>query len=189
MDALLTTFVAALLAEVGDKTQLLVLALAIRYRKPLPVLAGVAVAALANNLLAAAAGVIVNDLITLRAISLLVAIALLFAGVAGLLRQKDEGDMGATWKVGPFLTSAACFFLLEFGDKTQFLTAALAAQYDALALAAAGATAGVILANVPVALLGGQAQAQLPLKPLRIGIAALFLLAGFLVAINALRLT
>jgi hypothetical protein len=106
-----------------------------------------AVAALANNALAAAGGVLINGMITLRAISLLVAIALIFAGVAGFIRQKDEADMGSTWKTGPFVTTAACFFLLEFGDKTQFLTAALAAQYDAFALAAAGATAGVVIAN------------------------------------------
>lgn len=189
MDALLTTFIAALLAEIGDKTQLLALALAVRYRRPVPVLLGLAVAALANNLIAAAGGVLINGLITLRAISLLVAIALIFAGVAGFLRQKDESDMGSTWKTGPFITTAACFFLLEFGDKTQFLTATLAAQYDALALAAAGATAGVIAANAPIVFLADRAPGTLPLKPLRIGIAALFLLAGFVVAINALRLT
>jgi putative Ca2+/H+ antiporter (TMEM165/GDT1 family) len=189
MDALVTTFIAAILAEVGDKTQLLVLALAIRFRRPLPVLLGVAVAAFANNLLAAFGGVLVSGLITIRAISLLVAIALIFAGVAGFLRQKDEGDMGSTWKTGPFITTAACFFLLEFGDKTQFLTAALAAQYNAVAFAAAGATAGVIVANIPVALLGDRTQAAMPLKPIRYFIAAVFLLAGFLVAVNALRLT
>ena len=189
MDALLTTFLAALLAEVGDKTQLLALALAIRYRRPLPVLFGVAVAALANNLLAAFGGILIHGLITLRAISLLVAIALVFAGVAGFIRQKDESDMGSTWKTGPFVTTAACFFLLEFGDKTQLLTATLAAQYNALAFAAAGATAGVIAANAPIVFLADRAQAVIPLKPLRYGIAALFLLAGFIVAINALRLT
>ena len=189
MDALLTTFLAALLAEMGDKTQLLALALAIRYRRPLPVLMGIGVAALANAMLAAAGGVLINGYITLRAISLLVAIALAFAGVAAFIRQKDESDMGSTWKTGPFVTSAACFFLLEFGDKTQFLTVALAAQYDALALAAAGATLGILAANAPVVLLGERAKETIPLKPIRIGIGVLFLLAAFIVAINALRLT
>lgn len=188
MDALLTTFLAGLLAEVGDKTQLLVLALAIRYRRPLPVLLGVAAGAMANGALAAAGGVLVHGFITLRAISLLVAIALVLAGVGAFLRQKDESDMGSTWKVGPFLTTAACFFLLEFGDKTQFLTAALAAQYNTFAFAAAGAAAGVIAANGPVAFLAERTSA-VPLKPIRIGVGALFLLAGFIVAINALRLT
>lgn len=188
MDALLTTFLAALLAEVGDKTQLLALALAVRYRRPVPVLLGLAAAALANNVIAVIGGAIIHDFITLRAISLLVAIALIFAGVAGYIRQEDEADMGSTWKTGPFLTTAACFFLLEFGDKTQFLTLALSAQYDAPLLAAAGATAGVIAANAPITFLADRTPAVLPLKPLRIGIAVLFLLAGFIVAVNALRL-
>ena len=82
MDALLTTFLAALLAEFGDKTQLLAVALAARYRKTSAVLGGIAVAALANNLLAAAGGMLINGMITLRAISLLVAVALVFAGIA-----------------------------------------------------------------------------------------------------------
>ncbi len=188
MDALLTTFLAALLAEVGDKTQLFVLVLVVRYRKPLPVLAGEAVAAIANNLLAAAGGALINGMITLRAISLLVAVALVFAGVAGFIRQGDEAEMGSTWKTGPFVTSAACFFLLEFGDKTQFLTLALAAQYDALALAAVGATAGVLAANAPIALIADRARTDLPLRPIRYGISALFLLVGFIVGVSALRL-
>ncbi len=189
MDALLTTFLAALLAEIGDKTQLFALALVVRYRRPMPVLAGVAVAALANNALAAFGGVLINGMITLRAISLLLAVALVFAGVAGFIRQTDEAEMGSTWKTGPFVTSAACFFLHEFGDKTQFLSVALAAQYDALALAALGATAGVMAANVPVALFADRAGAELPLRRIRYAIAALFLLVGFIVGINALRLT
>jgi putative Ca2+/H+ antiporter (TMEM165/GDT1 family) len=189
VDALLTTFIAALLAELGDKTQLLAIALAARFRKPGAVLAGIAVAALANNLIAAAGGVLIHGMITLRAISLLVAIALLCAGVSGLLRQKEPREMGSTWKTSAFATTAACFFLLEFGDKTQFLTAALAARYDSLGWAAAGATAGVILANAPVVvMLGERAEKTLRLKPIRLVISLLFLLTGLAVALNALRL-
>lgn len=189
MDALLTTFIAAALAEFGDKTQLLVIAIAARYRKAGAVLLGVAVAALANNLIAAFGGTLVNGMITLRAISLLVAVALLFAGVAALIPQKSPAGMGANWKTGPFLTAAVCFFLLEFGDKTQFLTFAFAAQYNSLALAAAGATAGIVVANAPAAILAEGSRGLFRLKPLRLGIASIFLLIGFIVAVSALRLT
>ena len=188
MDALLTTFIAAALAEFGDKTQLLVIALAIRYRRTVPIVAGVAVAALANNLIAAFAGTMISGIITLRAISLLVALSLVFAGIAGLMRSKSPDDMGSTWKTGPFLTTAGCFFLLEFGDKTQFLTFALAAQYDALALAAAGATVGVIAANIPAAALSNRAASLLHLGRVRVIAAALFLAVGLAVAVSALRL-
>ena len=187
MDALLTTFLAAALAEWGDKTQLLVIAFAARYRRPLPILLGVAVAALANSLIAAFGGTLISGMITLRALSLLVALALLFAGLGALFRNKVP-DMGRTWRTGPFLTVAACFFLLEFGDKTQFVTAALAAQFDSLALAALGATAGVVAANLPAAVLGDRFAGLVPMRAIRIGAAILFLLTGFIVAISALRL-
>lgn len=177
----------AAFAEFGDKTQLLVIAFVLRFRKPLPVLAGVAAGALANGLLAGWAGTLVHDLITLRSTSLLVAVALLFAGVAGFMRPKTP-DMGGTWKTGAFLTTAGCVFLLELADKTQFLTAAIAAQYDSLVLAALGATVGVVVANAPAALLGDRMETLLPMTPLRMGIACLFLLAGFFVTISAMRL-
>ncbi|HEV2748483.1 MAG TPA: TMEM165/GDT1 family protein [Allosphingosinicella sp.] len=187
MDALLTTFLAAALAEIGDKTQLLVIALAARYGRPAPVLAGVAAAALATCVIAALGGTLINGFITLRAISLLVALALVFTGVSGLIRS-GQPEIGADWKRDAFVTTAACFFVLELGDKTQFLTAALAAQYDSLVLAAAGATLGVVAANAPGALLGDRLTEIVSLRIVRLTIAILFLIAGFIVAINAWRL-
>jgi len=187
LEPLLTTFVAALLAEWGDKTQLLVAALGARYGRPLPVIAGVAAGALANSLLAAFGGTLLHGMVTPRAVSLIVGIALILAGAGALFRSKTP-DMGATWRVGPFLTAFGCFFLLEFGDKTQFVTAALAAQYDSLALAAAGATAGVFLASVPAAALGDRFAAAVPIRAIRIGAGILLLLAGLAVGLSALRL-
>ena len=187
MEALLTTFVAAGLAEWGDKTQLLVAALALRYRRPLPILLGVLVAALANSLLAAFGGVLVHGMITPRAASLLVALALIFAGVAGLIRPRRNTAEGSS-RAGPFLVTAASFFVLEFGDKTQFLTFALSAQFNAFALAAAGATAGILAASVPAAVLGAEFDRILPLRGLRIAISVLVLAVGLFVAVSALRL-
>ena len=187
MDALLACFVAAALGEWGDKTQLLVIALAVRYRRPLPILAGVLVAALANSLVAAFGGILVHDMVVLRALSLLVALALVFAGIAGLIRPKPY-ESAATSKAGPFLVAAASFFVLEFGDKTQFLTFALAARYDAFALAAAGATAGIMASSLPAALLGETLSKNAPLKGIRLGLGGLFLAIGLFVGISALRL-
>lgn len=189
MGALLTTFIAALLAELGDKTQLLAIALAARYRKPGAVLAGIAVAALANALIAAAGGGLIHDMINPRATTLLIAFALAAAGISGLLRQKNAGDMGSTWRTGAFVTSAACFFLLEFGDKTQFTTFALAAYHNALLLAAAGAAAGVVAANIPAVVLAKEMHKLIALKKIRLGVSMLFLLAGLVLAVTALRLT
>ena len=126
-------------------------------------------------------------MITLRAMSLLVALALIFAGGAGLFGAKRP-EMGTRWRTGPFLTTAICFFLLEFGDKTQFLTFSLAAQFNAFGLAAAGASAGVLAASVPAVMLGDRLIKGSPMRAARTGIAILFLLIGFIVAVNALRL-
>lgn len=187
MDALLTTFLAAALSEWGDKTWLLVVALSARFGRPRAVLAGVALAALLNSLLAAGAGLVIHGYITLRAISLLVALALLFAGVAGFLRPAAP-DRNARWRGGPFAASFFAFFVLEFGDKTQFVTMSLAAQFNTLGLAAAGATAGILAAAIPAALLGREAQAAIPTRGLRYAAAAIFTIAGLIVAVNALRL-
>jgi putative Ca2+/H+ antiporter (TMEM165/GDT1 family) len=186
VEALLTTFIAAALAEFGDKTQMLVVALAARYGKTGPILAGVAIAALLNAVIAAVGGSLINGMITLRAISLMVGLALLFAGVGGLLRQKQPDVSG--WNTGAFVTAFGAFFLYELGDKTQFLTGALAAQFDSIVLASAGAAGGVLAANVPAAVLGPRLPKLWPIKGLRTGASILFLLAGFFVAVSALRL-
>jgi len=187
VEPLLTSFVAAALAEWGAKTQLLTIALAARYRRPLPILLGIALAATANSLIAAYAGSLLHDRVPLRALLLLTGLALLFAGGEGLVPAKHKA-MGETWRTGPFVTTAACFFLLEFGDRTQFITAAISARFDAFALAGAGAAAGILVSSAPAALLGARLQQAVPMRAIRIGVAILFLVTAFIVAINALRL-
>ena len=187
MEPLLTSFIAAGLAEWGDKTQLLVVALAARYGRPGPILAGVALAASVNCLFAGIGGVIVNEYVTLRAISLLVGVALLFAGFAGFVARRPP-TVEAAARGGPLLHAAAGFLIAELGDKTQFITFAIAAQYDAVLLAAAGAVAGIVAANLPAALLGTELLRAVPVRPIRYAVAVLFVLVGFIVAVNALRL-
>jgi putative Ca2+/H+ antiporter (TMEM165/GDT1 family) len=187
VEPLLTSFVFAALAEWGAKTQLLVVMLSARYRRPLPILLGVALAAIANSLIAAYAGALLHDRVALRALALLTGLALLFAGVEGLFPARLKA-MAEGWRTGPFVTAAACFFLLEFADRTQFVTAAIAARFDAFALAGAGAAAGILVSSVPAAMLGSRLEKRIPLRAIRIAAAVLFLIAAFIVAINALRL-
>jgi putative Ca2+/H+ antiporter (TMEM165/GDT1 family) len=187
MDALLPTFLAALLAEFGDKTQLLAALLAVRFRNKPAVLGGIAVAALANSLLAAAGGRLIADLVNFRAIALMVAVALLAAGAGGLLRQKPPA-LSSYGGPGAFATAALATFILEFGDKTQFLTFTLAARADSLGLAAAGAAAGILVAAAPAVMLGERLGKALPLRRIRFGASLLFLVLGIIVAAGALRL-
>lgn len=187
MDAILTAFVAAGLAEWGDKTQLLVALLAARSGRPAIVFAALFVAVLLSNVMAALAGLYIAETITLRALSFLLALALLFAGAAGLVvrRAPNAGSL----RLPLFAAAAILLLAAEFGDRTQFLTFALAGRFGSAPLAAAGATAGTLVACLPALLLAGQFQKKAPIRAIRYPVAAAFLLIGFAVAMNALRLT
>jgi putative Ca2+/H+ antiporter (TMEM165/GDT1 family) len=187
LDALVSAFVAAILAEWGDKTQLLVAALAARHSRPLPLLAGVALAATLHALIAAFGGILIHDWVTIRALTLLLALALLFAGGAGLFARKPPRILVGE-RAGAFAAAFLCFFLAEFGDKTQFLTFSIAARFDSLALAAAPPAAGVVAASIPALLLADRLSTAIPLRAIRFGIGAVFLLFGFILAVNALAL-
>jgi putative Ca2+/H+ antiporter (TMEM165/GDT1 family) len=187
LDALISAFVAAGLAEWGDKTQLLVAALAARHGRPLPILGGVALAAAIHAVIAAFGGIMVHDWVTIRALTLLAALALIFAGAAGLVTRKPPKLLIGTGG-GAFLASFICFFIAEFGDKTQFLTFSIAARFDSFSLAAIGAVAGVVAASIPAILLGDRLTAAGPVRAIRLGAGALFLVFGFVLAVNALLL-
>jgi putative Ca2+/H+ antiporter (TMEM165/GDT1 family) len=187
LETLLPAFIAALLAEWGDKTQLVILVLAARYAKPGPLLVGVAVGALASGLFASFAGTMIHGTVTLRALSLLLGIALVFAGASGFLARKTP-DYAATLAGPAILAAALGVFLAEFGDRTQFITFALAAHGNSLLLPAFGAAAGVFVANVPVVLLGPALTKAVPIRAIRAGGGVLFLIFGLIVSLNALRL-
>jgi putative Ca2+/H+ antiporter (TMEM165/GDT1 family) len=187
MDALLTAFIGAALAEWGDRTMLFVVVLAARFGKAGPILAGLALAALINGAVAAFGGVLIHDLVATRALSLLVALALLMAGAGSLISRRPPA-MAARWRTGAFVTAAASLTILEIGDKTQFLTFALAARFDSVALTLAGAVAGILVANAPAAVLGSAFPQNVPLRPIRYAVGALFLVTGFWLAVKALDL-
>lgn len=186
MDGFFPAFVAALLAECGDKTQWLALALAHHFRRVALVLAGIAVAAFANAALAALGGTLLAPMLTPEAAKLMLALALCFAGVGALMRQTPSLPLRAT-RLSPFIVSFFSFFVLELGDKTQFLTFAISLRADAFWPTIAGATAGVVLTSAAVAL-ASKAFERLPLTTIRRCTGALFLVSGLWTAISALRL-
>ncbi len=185
MEALVTAFVAAFLAEWGDKTQLIVAMLAAGTRKPLQVLAGLFLAALASNVVAALAGEWIASTITIRAMTLMTALALLFAAGSVLIPRRRQGPIPARV---PILSAFILCLAAEMGDRTQFLTFALAGRFDSAPLAAAGATVGIVAACIPAAMLGERLQAAVPVRAIRWSVAALFLIAGFIAAVKALQL-
>jgi putative Ca2+/H+ antiporter (TMEM165/GDT1 family) len=185
VEALVTSFVAAFLAEWGDKTQLIVAMLAATTRRPLGVFAGLILAALASSVVAAIAGIWIAATINIRAMTLMVSLALLFAAISALIPRRQTERAPRRW-----LLPAAFILCLaaETGDRTQFLTFALAGRFASAPLAAAGATAGIAAACLPAAMLGERLHTAVPLRTIRYGIAALFLIAGFITAMKALQL-
>ena len=178
MEPLLVSTGVVAIAEIGDKTQLLALILAARYRKPMPIMLGILIATLANHGLAAglgalAAGWLGPDL--LRWI-----LGLGFIAMAGwcLVPDKAEDGPSAAAKAGAFIATLVAFFLVEIGDKTQIATVALAARFDNLMAVVAGTTLGMMLVNVPATLCGDGIARMAPLKLIRILAAALFAILG-----------
>lgn len=179
MSVLLISFVAVALAEIGDKTQLLALVLAARFRKPLPIVAGILVATLANHAIAADFGSWLATLLPEDVLRWLVAAAFFGMGLWVLVPDKDD-DAAAKYRFGPFLTTLITFFLAEIGDKTQIATVVLALEYQEVLLVVVGTTLGMLAANVPVVLAGHLTADRLPLRFIRIAAAVTFMLLGVL---------
>jgi len=186
MEALLTSFVAAFLCAWGGKAQLLAATLAAGTRKPGQVLAGLVLAAAASNSIAAFAGDWIATTITIRAMTLLTALALLFAGISGLIPRKQKPEAAARL---PLLATFILCLAAEMGDSIQFLTFAFAGRFDSAPLAAAGATAGLVAACIPAVALGDTLQTIVPVRGIRWAVAAIMLITGFIVAMKALQLT
>jgi Ca2+/H+ antiporter, TMEM165/GDT1 family len=175
---LVSTAVVAI-AEIGDKTQLLSLVLATRFRKPVPIIIGILIATLANHALAAWLGTWMRGLVSPDTLRWVLGLSLLAIAAWALVPDKLEGEVGRS-RWGVFALTLGTFFIAEIGDKTQFATIALAAQYDALFYVVVGTTLGMMLANVPAVLLGAKLSDRLPLRAIRCGAAALFAVLGVL---------
>ena len=182
LDALLVSAGTVALAEIGDKTQLLALLLAARFRKPLPIIAGILVATLLNHALAAWVGQLAASWLTPQTLRWIVAAS--FIGIALWTLKPDKLDEGETLPAhGAFIATTIAFFIAEIGDKTQVATVLLAAKYPSLLQVVAGTTLGMLLANVPVVALGSRFAAKLPLKAARIAAACVFLALGLWAAL------
>jgi putative Ca2+/H+ antiporter (TMEM165/GDT1 family) len=166
------------LAEIGDKTQLLAVLLATRFKRVTPIIAGIFVATVTNHLLAATAGYFIADVLSGRWFRILVGLSFLAMAAWTLAPDKaqDAPESGSRW--GAFLTTAAAYFLVETGDKTQIATIALGAHYHSIFKVAAGTTLGVLIADVPAVFLGEAATRVLPIRYVRWGAAAIFLGLG-----------
>lgn len=184
MDALVASFAATFLCGWGDKTQLLLLVLVGRAGRTGPVVAALVIAVAAGHLFAGYAGGALTGMISIQAASLLLGIALIASGLGGLIRRRrpDPGSL----RLPLFAAALIMALAAQIGDRAPFVTFALAARFDAPLLAAAGGIAGTLAACLPALALGDRLRGVT--RTFRWTGAALFLIAGFAVALAALRL-
>ena len=185
LEAFLVSTGIVALAEMGDKTQLLALILAARFRKPWPIVLGIFVATIAKHAMAGAVGAWVTTMLGPDALRWVLGGSFIAMAVWMLIPDSvDDDEASGAPRLGVFGTTVVAFFLAEMGDKTQIATVMLAAQYQAWAWVVAGTTLGMMLANAPVVWLGEKITKLVPLKIVHVVSALIFLVLG-LVALLA----
>lgn len=173
------------LAEMGDKTQLLALVLAARYRRSVPIVLGILVATLANHALAAAAGAWMTTVLGKETLRWILGLSFIAMGAWTLIPDKLDQEPSKHLRWGVFGVTLVAFFLVEMGDKTQVATIALAAQYSSFTLVLAGTTLGMMVANVPAVLLGEKVIQKISVRRVHLVAAVIFVIFGVLALFNA----
>jgi len=184
-EPLLTSAAVVAIGEIGDKTQLLAIVLAAKFRKPIPIVLGILAATILNHTLAATLGYLVSDFLQGKWFRLAVGLGFIVMAAWALVPDKADEDAAAKTHGGVFLTTLISFFLVEIGDKTQIATTLLAARYHQIAMVAAGTTIGMLIADVPAVYLGEAATRVVPLRYVRVAAAVMFGLIGLWVVLSA----
>jgi putative Ca2+/H+ antiporter (TMEM165/GDT1 family) len=184
MEVFLVSAGVVVLAEIGDKTQLLALLLATRFRAPWPIVAGIFVATVANHALASAVGAWIVQFVGPDAMRWILGVSFLLMAAWTLIPDSPPDESSAAPRYGVFVATVIAFFLVEMGDKTQIATVALAAQFQSISWVVLGTTLGMMLANVPVVFAGDALIKRVPLKTVRIVAATSFAVLGIWVLLS-----
>ena len=186
MEAFLLSTGIVALAEMGDKTQLLSLVLAARFRRPWPILWGILIATLANHALAGAVGASVTAWLGPQWLRWILAGSFIAMAVWMLVPDKlDDDDAPDAARHSVLVTTVIAFFLAEMGDKTQVATVMLAAQYQTWFAVVAGTTLGMMLANAPVVWFGERVMRRVPVRAVHLVSALIFLGLGLAILFGA----
>jgi putative Ca2+/H+ antiporter (TMEM165/GDT1 family) len=179
MEAFWVSLTTVAIAEIGDRTQLLTLLLAAKFRRPLPIIAGIFVATVASHAAAGALGIWFGRLLQPKVLDIAVGVSMIGMALWTLKPDVLDDDTPAgSGAANAFVATATAFFVAEIGDKTQIATLALAAAYAKLLAVLAGSTLGMMAANVPVVFVGNAFAGRLPLKAIHYGAAASFVILG-----------
>jgi putative Ca2+/H+ antiporter (TMEM165/GDT1 family) len=186
MEALLVSAGVVALAEIGDKTQLLAFILAARFKKPLPIIAGILCATLVNHGLAGALGAWITSVVSPGVMRWVLGASFIGMAIWTLIPDKiEEEETQVAKRVGVFTATLVTFFLAEMGDKTQIATVAMAAHYPNPLMVVAGTTIGMLIADVPAVFVGDRLAAKIPMKLVHSIAAAIFALLGIATLLGA----
>ena len=186
MESLLVSTGVVALAEIGDKTQLLAFILAARFKKPIPIIAGILVATLLNHGLAGALGAWITASISTEVLRWVLGLSFIGMAIWTMIPDKiEEEETRIATRFGVFGATLITFFLAEMGDKTQVATVAMAAHYAAPLLVVIGTTLGMLIAAVPALFFGDKLAAKIPMKLVHSVAAAIFALLGIATLLGA----
>lgn len=181
MESLLVSTGVVALAEIGDKTQLLAFILAARFKKPLPIIAGIFCATIVNHGLAGALGAWITTVVSPDAMRWILGISFIGMAIWTMIPDKiEEEETHVAKKWGVFGATLITFFLAEMGDKTQIATVALAAHYAAPLMVVIGTTLGMLIADVPAVFVANKFADKIPMKLVHSIAASIFLVMGLL---------
>ena len=186
MEALFISTGVVALAEIGDKTQLLAFILAARFKKPVPIIAGILCATLINHGLAGALGAWITSTVSPDILRWILGVSFLGMAIWTLIPDKiEEEETQIAHRLGVFGATFITFFLAEMGDKTQIATIAMAAHYASPVLVVIGTTLGMLIADVPAVFVGDKLAGRIPMKLVHGIAAALFALLGVATLLGA----
>jgi len=179
MEAFFVSTGVVALAEIGDKTQLLAFILAARFKKPLPIIAGILCATIVNHGLAGALGAWITVAVSPEILRWVLGASFLGMAVWTVIPDKiEEDETTVATRYGVFGATLITFFLAEMGDKTQIATVAMAAHYSSAVLVVIGTTLGMLIADVPAVLMGDRLANKIPMKLVHGIAAAIFAVLG-----------
>ena len=186
MESLLVSTSVVALAEIGDKTQLLAFILAARFRRPLPIVAGILCATLVNHGLAGALGAWITSVLSPEVLRWVLGLSFLAMAAWTLIPDEiEEEETRVVKRVGVFTATVVTFFLAEMGDKTQIATVAMAAHFQQPLMVVAGTTIGMLIADVPAVFIGDRLAAKIPMKLVHSIAAAIFAVLGLATLLGA----
>lgn len=189
MEALLISTGVVALAEIGDKTQLLAFILAARFKKPLPIVAGILFATLVNHGLAGALGAWITSIASPEVMRWVLGLSFIGMAIWTMIPDKiEEEETQVAKNLGVFGATLVTFFLAEMGDKTQLATIALAAHYGTPVMVIAGTTLGMLIADIPAVFIGNKFAAKIPMKLVHSVAAAIFAVMGLLTLLKVEKL-